>query len=193
MDGWFTGNIIVRSALPGSTAGVYLLRVSDGFVQPMFESLLTKATFVPSPDNAWFAYDEYNYDSQKHVIKVIEPDGANPVEIASFAGGSVYPLIWSPDATRVAFAHSSSDASFNPLADVFVVGRDGRGMTQVYKGTTVGRILFSPDGKYLLVEETTSATGGHLFVINLDTLEQKMIAAPGLSLDTDWYAPSWRP
>jgi hypothetical protein len=57
----------------------------------------------------------------------------------------------------------------------------------------VGRILFSPDGKYLLVEETMSATGGHLFTIHLETLEQKIVSAPGLTLDSDWYAPSWRP
>jgi hypothetical protein len=93
----------------------------------------------------------------------------------------------------VAFAHSTSDANFNPVADVYVVGRDGRGMAQVYKGSTVGRILFSPDGKFVLVEETTSPTGGHLFVVNLDTLEQRIVTAPDLALDADWYAASWRP
>jgi hypothetical protein len=66
-------------------------------------------------------------------------------------------------------------------------------MTQVYHGVTVGRILFSPDGRFLLIEETTSPTGGHLFVVNLETLEQRILAAPGLTLDTNWYAPSWRP
>ncbi|MEW6403208.1 MAG: hypothetical protein AB1649_15540 [Chloroflexota bacterium] len=193
MDGWFTGNIIIRSGLPGSTGGVYLLRVNDGTVQPMFEMLLTKATFVPSPDNAWLAYDDYDYDSQKHSIKVIEPDGANPVELASFSGGSLYPIVWSPDGEQLAYVYYVNYASGDPAADVYVIGRDGRGMTQVYKGVTVGRILFSPDGKYLLVEETTSPTGGHLYMINLYTLEQKIITAPGLSLNTDWYAPSWRP
>jgi hypothetical protein len=54
-------------------------------------------------------------------------------------------------------------------------------------------LVFSPNGKYLLVEETTSATGGHLFLVNLATLETKMLQAPGLSTDFDWYAPSWRP
>jgi hypothetical protein len=193
MDGWLAENIIVRSALPGTTGGVYLLRVSDGTARPMFETLLTKAVFVPAPDNSLLAYDDYDYDSQKHAIKAIEPDGANLLDLISFAGGSVYPVVWSPDSTRLAFAHSSNDSNFNPISDVYVIGRDGRGATQVYKGTTVGRILFSPDGNYLLVEETTSATGGHLFVVNLETLEQKIVSAPGLTLDTDWYAPSWRP
>lgn len=193
MDGWLTENIIVRSALPGTDGGLYLLRVSDGSVQPMFKTLLTKATFVVSPDNSWLAYDDYDGNSQKHAIKVIKPDGANPVELITFAGGSIYPIIWSPDGTRLAFAHSTSDANFNPISDVYMIGSDGRGMAQVYKGTTVGRILFSPDGRYLLVEETTSPTGGHLFSINLETLEQKILSAPGLTLDTDWYAPSWRP
>ena len=191
--GWLTENVIVRSALPGNTGSVYLLRVNDGAVRPMFETLLTKSTFVVSPDNALIAYDDYDYNSQKHMIKVIEPDGANPVELVSFAGGSLYPLIWSPDGNKIAFAHSSNDANFNPISEVYVIGRDGHGMAQVYKGTTVGRILFSPDGKYMIVEETTSTTGGHLFSINLDTLEQKILSAPGLTLDTDWYAPSWRP
>jgi hypothetical protein len=65
-------------------------------------------------------------------------------------------------------------------------------LKQVYRGVTVGSVLFTPDGKYLLVDETTSPTGGHLFAVNLETLEQRIIQAPGLSLDTDWYMPSWR-
>jgi hypothetical protein len=193
MDGWLTENIIVRSGLPGSTGGVYLLRVSDGSVRPMFETLLTKATFIPSPDNAWIAYDDYDYNSQKHSIKLMEPDGANPVELASYAGGSLYPIVWSPNGRQLAYVYYVNSVSGQPSADVYMIDRDGKGSKQVYKGVTVGHVLFSPDGKYLLVEETTSPTGGHLFVVNLDTLEQKIISAPGLSLDTDWYAPSWRP
>ena len=37
-----------------------------------------------------------------------------------------------------------------------------------------------------------SPIGGHLFVVNLETLEQRIIQAPGLSLDSDWAMPSWR-
>jgi Tol biopolymer transport system component len=197
MDGWYADvaepSIIMRSALPGSSGNVYLVRPSDGSARPMFQTLLTKAQFIAAPDASLLVYDEYDYNSQNHVLKVVTPDGLNAVPLANFKGGNLYPIVWSPDSQWVAFNYYSSFTSGTPAAEVYVVSRDGRTLFSIYKGTTVGRLLFSPNGKYLLVEETTSASGGHLFVINLSTLETKMLAAPGLSTDTDWYAPSWRP
>ena len=193
MDGWINGNIIVRSAKPGSEGTAYLIRVADGHVQPMFDALRTKSVFTPSRDGAWLAYDDYNYDSQKHTLFVMEPDGANRVELASFTGGSLYPIVWSQDSKRLAFVYYMDYVqNSNPTADVYIINRNGTGLKQVYRGVTVGSILFSPDGNYLLVDETTSPTGGHLFAVNLDTLDRRILQAPGLSLDTDWYLPSWR-
>ena len=193
MDGWISGNVIVRSGEPGREGSLYLVRLADGRVRPMFETLLTKAVFVPSSDGAWLAYDDYNYDSQKHTLYVSEPDGANPVELASFTGGTLYPMVWSPNNDRLAFAYYTDlPQDNNPTADVYVINRNGRGLKQVYRGVTVGGVMFSPDGKFLLISETTSPTGGHLFTVDLETLEQRIIQAPGLSLDTDWFMPSWR-
>jgi hypothetical protein len=192
MDGWITENILVHSALPGREGTVYLVRAADQSVRPLFDTLLTKASFIPSPDGAYLAYDEYDYNSQKHVLKVTEPDAANPVELATFTNGTLYPIVWSPDAARVGFVFYTDSANGMSAADVYVVGRDGRNLTQVYKGSTVGRILFSPDGNYLLIEENSTPTGGHLFVVDLTTLQSRILEAPGLSLDTDWFAPSWR-
>lgn len=193
MDGWYTENIIMRPALPGNEGKIYLVRASDGYVRPMFDTLLTKAQFITAPDASLLAYDDYDYNSQVHVLKVMEPDGANPVTLATFTGGSLYPIVWSPDSQLIAFSYVASFTAGEPSAEVYVVKRDGSNLSKVYKGVTVGRLLFSPNGKYLLVEETTSPTGGHLFLINLATLENKMLSAPGLSTDYDWYAPSWRP
>ena len=193
MDGWLTENVIVRSALPGTEGGVYLLRASDGAVRPLFETLLTKAPFIVSPDSAWLAFDDYDYATQRHALKVTEPDAGNPVDVAAFAGGSLYPIVWAPDSARLAFAHSTTDSTLQPVSNVYVIGRDGRGLTNAYQGSTVGRLLFSPDGTHLLVEETTTPTGGHLFIVDLNTLERRLLSAPGLTLDLDWYAPSWRP
>lgn len=188
MDGWYTENVIMRPALPGSSGSIYLVRANDGQARPMFDTLLTKAQFIPSPDSSVLAYDDYDYNSQIHNIKIMEPDGANAKTLITLDKGSIYPMIWSPDSRFLAFNfYGNTDE-----AVVFLINRSAGEAARVYEGNTVGRLLFSPDGKYLLVEETTSITGGHLFVVNLATLEQNMLQAPGLSTDFDWYAPSWR-
>jgi len=193
MDGWYTENVIMRSALPGAEGNIYLVRAANGQARPMFETLLTKAQFIASPNAGFFAYDDYDYTSQNHLIKVMEPDGANAVIITQFTGGSIYPMLWSPDSRLIAFNYYGNMTSGDPVAEVFIIPRTGGELKSVYKGSTVGRLLFSPNGKYLLVEETTSASGGHLFLVDMATSTVSILQAPGLSIDFDWYAPSWRP
>jgi Tol biopolymer transport system component len=193
MDGWYGGSILMRSALPGQQGSIYLVHPADGSTRPMFETVLTKASFVASPDASLLAYDEYDSASQVHVLKTMRPDGSNAVPLANFTGGSIYPLVWSPNSELIAFNYYGSFSAGDPKAEVYVVGRDGSNLSLVYSGTTIGRLIFSPDGRYLLVEETTSTTGGHLFVVDLLTLENRILQAPLLSTDYDWYAPSWRP
>lgn len=195
MDGWIGDSIIMRSALPGAgnTYPSYFVRVSDGSARSAFGTGADKAQFVAAPDASLLAYDDYDANSQIHVLKVMGTDGTNEMTLASFKGGSIYPIVWSPNSQWIAFNYYSSFTSGAPAAEVYIVSRDGRTLFSVYKGTTVGRLVFSPNGQYLLVEETTSASGGHLFLVNLSTLETKILSAPGLSTDFDWYAPSWRP
>jgi hypothetical protein len=196
MDGWLNNNIIMRSALPGGTGNTYttyFVRVGDGFANPIFETGATKSDFAAAPDASLLAYDEYDSTSQKHTLKVMRTDGTNEVILANFTGGSIYPIVWSPNSQWIAFNYYSNFTDGAPSAEVYIASRDGRTLSAVYKGITVGRLIFSPNGQYLLVEETTSASGGQLFLVNLATLETKMLQAPGLSTDYDWYAPSWRP
>ena len=192
MDGWYTENVIMRSAIPGRAGDIYLVRAANGQARPMFETQLTKAQFVASPDAGFLAYDEYDETTQVHSVKVMEPDGANQVTIAQFTAGSIYPMVWSPDGSLIAFNYYSFNNG-EPTAEVYVITRTGKNLSLVYEGMTIGRLIFSPGGRYLLVEETTSITGGHLFVVDLGTLKVKILDAPGLSTDYDWYAPSWRP
>lgn len=120
---------------------------------------------LPSPsyikvafENA-LAYDEYNYDSGVHSLRVAELHGANVVELATFTGGTLYPIVWSPDNKQLAFAYYTEATQSAPTADVHIINRDGKGLKQVYRGVSVGSILFSPDGKHLLINETSSPTG----------------------------------
>jgi Tol biopolymer transport system component len=158
----------------------------------MLETSTAKAIFVPSHDGVWLAYDDYANSTTGHSIRVSDPDGANPVELATFAGGSLFPIVWSPEDNKLAFVYYTEPTQGNQNADVYVINRDGTGLQQVYKGVIVSSILFSPDGKYLLINESSSATGSRLYVVNLATLEQRLIESPGLTLDSDWYLPSWR-
>ncbi|MGE5641641.1 MAG: TolB family protein [Byssovorax cruenta] len=192
MDGWITGNVIVRSGKPGQEGTVYLIRVTDAKVRPMFDTLLTKSIFFPSYDGAWIAYDVYDDSSSTHSLQVAEPDGANAVELASFTGGSLYPVVWSPDNKKLAFTYYTEITQGTQTADVYVINRNGKGLKQVYQGSTVSAVLFSPDGRYLLIAEASSATGARLFLVNVNTLEQHLLQSPGLTLDSDWYMPSWR-
>ena len=171
----------------------YFVRVSDGSARAAFESGVGKSQFVAAPDASLLAYDDYDSASQTHVLKVMGTDGANEATLANFKGGSIYPIVWSPNSQWIAFNYYNSFTDGAPAAEVYIVNRDGRTLSSIYKGSTVGRLVFSPNGQFVLVEETTSATGGHLFLVNLSTLETRMLQAPGLSTDYDWYAPSWRP
>lgn len=192
MDGWITGNIIVRSAKFGNQDTVYLIRAADGRLQPMFESPLTKAVFSPAPNGAWIAYDDYDDSNLIHSLKVAEPDGGNPVELASFAGGTLSPIVWSPDSSKIALAYYMDITQGTQISDIYIIDRNGGATQHVYRGTTVGAVLFSPDGRYLLINETSSSTGGRLFTLNVETFEQRILQSPGLTLDSDWYMPSWR-
>jgi Tol biopolymer transport system component len=193
MDGWYGEHILMRSALSGQQGSIYLVRASDGTAHPMFETLLTKASFVASPDASLLAYDDYDAVNQTHVLKAMNPDGSNALALANFTGGSIYPVVWSPNSQLLAFNYYGSFSAGDPKAEVYVVGRDGSNLSLVYSGATIGRLIFSPNGRHLVVEETTSTTGGHLFIVDLVTLESRILQAPLLSKDYDWYAPSWRP
>jgi hypothetical protein len=191
VDGWITNNVIVRSGRPGSESNVYLLRVDDGRVKPLFDTFTTKATFYPSPDGSLLAFDEYNYDNPLHTLRVIAPDGSGLRDLATFRT-TIYPLVWAPDNFTLAFTvygESPVNSGFVSASTVYVMTRDGRGLMQVYSGDAISSLAFSPDGSYLLVED-----GGQnrIFAVNLQTLEARLIQAPGLNLN-DWLRqPSWK-
>ena len=171
---------------------IYLLCPEDGSVKPLFDTPLAKSDLVtPSPDGYFLAYTDA--EAQRISLNLLTPDGSTVRELAAFKNTSIYPIVWSPDATRLAFA-ALTDAS-NPTAgqDVLIIGSDGRELHEVYHSpfASIAQITFSPDGNYLLIQDDDAA-GRHIFVVELSTLEQHMLQVPDLPLDWWWLAPSWR-
>ena len=189
LSGWINDNLILRSGNPGVGGLVYLRRVGDGFTKPLFDTPWTKTDMVPSPDGSFLTYPDI--DGQKTLLKLLSPDGNTFRDLASFPVGSIYPIVWSPDGTQIAFARIDSQ----PIngQDVYVIQSDGRNLQQVYHSDfgSISSVSFSLDGEYLLLPDM-DATGQHIYVVNLSTLETKMLQAPGLPLDWWWLAPSWK-
>ena len=185
MDGWITNNLIVHSGRPGHEAKVYLLRVDDGRLKPLFDMFTTKAVYCPSPDGSLLAFDEYDHTSETHTLRIIAPDGSNLHNLASFKT-TIYPVVWSPDGTSLAFAVYGTD---NPSQSVvYVINRDGRGLEQVYGEAAIQSLVFSPDGQFLLVENGDQQ---RIFVVDLNSLKSHLLLAPGLSLTDWWREPAW--
>ena len=191
LSGWINDNIILRSGNPLSGGLVYLRRVSDGFTKPLFDTPWKKSDMVPSPDGSFLAYPDIT--DQITLLKLLSPDGNTFRDLATFQGGSIYPIIWSPDGMNIAFAKI---AAFDPISgqDVYIIGRDGRDLKQVYRSAmgSIATITFSPDGHHLLIQDD-DATGRHIYSVNLSTLEMHLLQAPDLPLDWWWLAPSWQP
>jgi hypothetical protein len=185
MDSWLGENVVLRSAKPGGTGTLYLMRVGDGFVKPLFETSLTKAPFIESPDGTLLAYVDYDYASQRQLVKILTPDGQTLRDLATFANGSVMALAWSPNGAQLGFSHHTDTAS-----SVYVIDSDGRNLQQVYTSITDSQFVFSPDGKYLLVQ-TIDGTGEHLYAIDLATLQPFLVQAPGIPLNESWMLPTW--
>jgi Tol biopolymer transport system component len=190
LSGWISNNLILRSGNPGAGGLVYLRRVSDGFTKPLFDTPWDKSDMVPSPDGAFLAFPERN--DQKTLLKLLSPGGGTFRELAAFQGGSIYPIVWSPDGMQIAFSVMDFEPSHGQ--DVYIIGRDGRDLQKVYHSGygSINNLAFSPDGQYLLFPDM-DATGQHIYTVNLSTLDTNMLRAPGLPLDWWWLAPSWRP
>ena len=179
VDGWIANNLIVHSARPGHAGQVYLLRADDGLVKPLFASSATKVTYTPSPEGSLLAFDDYADNSTSNTLRILAPDGSGSLKLASF-NTMIYPITWSPDAAMLAFAVYGSG--------VYTINRDGRGLQQVYDQGEVMSLVFSPYGKYLLIETINPQ---HILVVDLTSLASHQLQAPGLSLTDWWREPAW--
>ncbi len=187
LDGWLGENLLLRPMVPAQEGKTYRVRVTDGFVEPLFGTYLTKSNFIVSPNGQWLAYMDYDDTSPVQTLKLLKPDGTELRDLAVFPGGAIQTLVWSPDSDKLAFIHMTDAMGY----DVYLVNPDGSGLRQVYSPQDATRMQFSPDGAYLLVEGL-DGTGQHLTVVDLSTLEARLLQVPGLRLDTDWIAASWR-
>jgi hypothetical protein len=186
LNGWISNNVILRGR---GNAMVYLVRVEDRLVRPLFDTPWAKSDLIPSPDGYFLAYAEAA--EQNTVLKLLTPNGSTARDLTSFQNASIFPIVWSPDGTSLAFVTGTGDPAHGQ--DVYVIGQDGRNLQQIYHSdfASINDLVYSPDGRYLLFQDDDAA-GRHIFIIDLSTPQQRMLQVPNLPLDWWWLAPSWR-
>ena len=185
LNGWINNNVILR----GTDDMVYLMRADYPTVKPLFDTPWIKSIFFPSPDGYFLAYVDVN--DQSAALKLLTPDGNTTRQLAAFDKASIYPVVWSPDGKQLAFVKTTSDLA--GAQELYTIGVDGHNLQQVYQSDMAGMtgLGYSPDGRHLLFEDS-DATGRHLFVIDLSTMEKHMLTVPNIPLDWWWMAPSWQ-
>jgi Tol biopolymer transport system component len=189
LSGWINNHVVLHSRSNGT---IYLFRVEDSAVTPLFDTPLAKSDLiVPSPDGYFLAYTDAS--EQKITLKLLTPDGRTVRDLATFQNSSIYPIVWSPDGSRLAFVALANGNGPIGGQNVYIIDSDGRGLQQVYQSpsASIAEIIFSPDGNYLLFQDDDAA-GRHIFIVDLASLQQRILQVPNLPLDWWWLAPSWR-
>jgi TolB protein len=136
-----------------------------------------------SPDGKLIAF----YSGELYVMR---PDGSGPHAITTIEGE--YPA-WSPDGARLAFMSAEPDArGSNPNYDVFVVGRDGKGLRQLtdWPGED-GWPAWSPDGKWIVFNSTypTNEPGRRLLYVMRSDGSDKHVLVSTISASYPVWSP----
>jgi hypothetical protein len=193
--GWVGNNILLRRSLhPGSTTDfthVVEKLNFDGQVTTLFESSRL-VNYALAPDGgSLLAADSTTRTGggPQRAVDVLALDGSVIHSFGTFSNfsSSVYPFVWSPDGTQVAFANlrrlyvAPRVSQLNLPADTFGIAPDTREVyvaDDTYITPGYNDIQFSHDSEYLLMQVYEGFT--HFVVVSLETGQSTPLAIPHL-------------
>jgi Tol biopolymer transport system component len=134
-----------------------------------------------SPDGTQIAFTRWGPVGSPE-IWVMDADGSNPHRITT---EGVVPA-WSPDGTEIAFARL-----INNYWDIFTVGVDGAGVTNLTKTTSATEFspAWSPDGHTIAFQRNDAA----IYAMNADGTQQRRLyqrPSQDFYVDSPAYSPN---
>jgi len=193
--GWVGNSILLHRFLhPGSTVDFshVLEKLNfDGQVTTLFESSRL-VNYALAPDGgSLLAADSTtrNGGSSQRAVDVLALDGSVIHSFGTFSNysSSVFPFVWSPDGSQVAFANlrrlyvAPRVSQSNLPGDTFGIGPDTREVyvaDDTYIPPSYNDIQFSHDSKYLLIQVYEGFT--HFVVVSLETGQSTPLVIPHL-------------
>jgi len=109
------------------------------------------AEFAWSPDGRWLAFEN------EAGLNYILPSGKGH-KISGHAAG---PVVWSPDAKRLAFV-------VNEAGDIAVAGADGRGLRRLRLGVAARGLMWLPDSSRIAFSGSTGGDPLQVWVVGSD-------------------------
>jgi len=144
---------------PDKTGQTQLTFGNGDDYQPTWSPDYQKVAFISKRRGAWEVF-------------VMNADGSGQTPVTTEGAGQRddHPS-WSPDGTRIYFAHTSTDpVSLQYHSEIYSVKPNGTGLTKVtnFANANLYDPTVSPDGKKILVTRLTgnSFVDAHLFTIN---------------------------
>lgn len=187
MSGWLKGNALIaaRGAFDELTT-FYLVNPATGETETLFTFPTYPGGVYPSPDNALVAV--YAPSTQKQALEIIQLDGQVVDTLATFSQSGIYIVSWSHDGEKIAFTVQSEPYTVDDQR-IYIINRDGTGLTELYRGIVVPNLTFSRDNRFLLFTDQEHS----LISISLESLAVQKILIPETTSGEYISYPSWRP
>lgn len=187
MSGWLNGKALIatRGAFDELTT-FHLVDPATGETESLFTFPTYPGGVYPASDGTLLAVEAPS--TQKQSLEIIQLDGQVVDTLASFSQGGIYILSWSHDGEKIAFTVQSDPYTVSDQR-VYIINRDGTGLTELYRGIVVPSLTFSHDDRYLLFTDQERS----LISISLESLAVQKILVPETTSGEYVLYPSWRP
>ncbi len=187
MSGWLDGKALVATrGIMDELTTFYKVDPASGETVLLFTFPTYPGGIYPAPDNTLLAVE--TAAMQKQSLEIIQTNGNTKTTLASFSKGGIYIVAWSHDGEKIAFTVQSDPYTMDDHR-VYIINRDGTGLTELYRGLVIPALTFSPDDHSLLFTDQERA----LVSISLDTLAVQKIPVPIAEAGEQVLYPSWQP
>ena len=135
-------------------------------------AVASRQSLALSPDGKRLAIEQIDGQNGQSDVWIIDMEHAGTATRLTFDPANDTSPVWSPDGSKVAFAHSSKGTN-----DLYVRASNGTGQDEILFESKESKIPtdWSRDGKFLIFQSQGAATGLDLWALSLTATDKKPI------------------